>query len=295
MKKSVLAFIALALCAFSLAETPSATANKTPQEEAATQNKQYSVEAALHSPFSTSDCSFTFITGGPSPTHIDFTSMKYCVTANGNIVQLEAPTSFPLISQVSFGEGYGICDRMTNIAYSDYGGAGDSGNWQPATVLSHDAKSVKIIRTTNDGVWTLTQTISLVAGAPPTAKVVMALTNNSSTPRGASLLRYADVDATRAPLNSFDATNTTAMGWNSGTPQGSGGPIGLVMQAIGAMDLDSVAAYAQTVAAPPAPCTPLMNSARGLLTETDGSIVMLRSFSTGAHATVTATMGYRTW
>jgi hypothetical protein len=55
-------------------------------------------------------------------------------------------------------------------------------------VLSHDAKSVKIARTTADGNWTLTQTITQVTG-PPSAKIAMALTNNTSVTRQAFLLR----------------------------------------------------------------------------------------------------------
>src|SRR5450756_2466088 len=77
------------------------------------------------------ECAFTFTSG------VNLTSIQYCVTANGNIVQIEIPEGVPLISAASLGEGYGVCDVTSGTAYTDYGGFGDSGNWRPATVLSH--------------------------------------------------------------------------------------------------------------------------------------------------------------
>jgi hypothetical protein len=58
--------------------------------------------------------------------------------------------------------------------------------------VSQTSSSVKITRTTADGNWTLTQTITSV---PPTQsiKVVMALTNNQATTHTAYLTRWADV------------------------------------------------------------------------------------------------------
>jgi hypothetical protein len=40
------------------------------------------------------------------------TFLNYCVTANGNIVQIESPQGHPLIS---LGEGHGICDLNTQV------------------------------------------------------------------------------------------------------------------------------------------------------------------------------------
>jgi len=55
------------------------------------------------------------------------------------------------------GEGYGVCDNTGAVAYFDYADYGDSGNWGAPTLVSQTATSVKIARTTSDGVWTLTQ------------------------------------------------------------------------------------------------------------------------------------------
>ncbi len=51
---------------------------------------------------------------------------------------------------------------------------------------------VKIERTTSDGAWTLTQTISIVGGANPYAKMIMALKNNSGETKDAYLIRYGN-------------------------------------------------------------------------------------------------------
>ncbi len=78
MKKSVLAIMALALCTLSFAEAPS-TATINPQPETA------AVEVATGNPNIIDQCAFTFSSGH------DESFLKYCVTVNGNIIQLETP------------------------------------------------------------------------------------------------------------------------------------------------------------------------------------------------------------
>jgi hypothetical protein len=63
VKKLALAVIMLALCSFSSAETPGAASVKNQQEAAAALAQQNIAQAASHSPFSTSACSFTFTSG----------------------------------------------------------------------------------------------------------------------------------------------------------------------------------------------------------------------------------------
>jgi hypothetical protein len=281
MNKLVFAITVTVLCALSFAETPSA---KTQQEATARLNKKIALEAVIHSRSST-ECLFTFTSGK------DFASLRYCVTANGNIVQFEVPSGTSLIATDDLGEGYGVCDTTTGTEYTDYGGFGDSGNWGAATVMSHDAKSVKIARTTADGNWTLTQTITQVTG-PPSAKIAMALTNNSSVSRLAFLLRYADVDADGLALNSLDGTNNSAFGWNSIS---SGGLFGLVLQEIGAARPNSAFGFAQNTFRPPAPCNAGANFVEGPLTSTDGSLVMLYRRELASHGTVTVTAAYKGW
>jgi hypothetical protein len=88
------------------------------------------------------------------------------------------------------GEGYGICNESPAQNYTDFG-TSDTGNWNPAVLVSKTASSVTIQRTTSDGNWALTQTITKV---PKTSSitVVMALKNNQSSDHVAYLVCYAD-------------------------------------------------------------------------------------------------------
>lgn len=153
---------------------------------------------------------------------------------------------------------------------------------------------MKIARTTSDGSWTLTQTISPVPGTPPTAKIVMALTNNKSVSREAFLLRYADVDAETVVLNNFDATTNTALAWNSGTPQGHGTALGLVLQNLGSAR--SFGPFVQNTHNAPAPCDPFGNAVAGQQLSVDGSLVMLYDLvGIRKSSTATVTVGYKSW
>jgi hypothetical protein len=163
VKKLVLAITVLALGPLSFAGTPRVSAHSSSDAAAAFRTKTAAVENVPHSPQS-STCVFSFADTKKG-------LINFCVTANGNIAQLEIPTGIPMVSQANHAEGYGICDDSTNVAYSDFGGLGDTGNWDASTVLSHTANSVKIARTTHDGLWTLTQTITRTVGALTSAKV----------------------------------------------------------------------------------------------------------------------------
>jgi hypothetical protein len=127
------------------------------------------------------NCSYTFTSGSNN------TYLGYCVTLNGNILEIQTPFGQNMLGPN--GEGYGICNESPIQNYDDYG-VSDSGNWGNAVVLSHDSKSVKIARTTADGNWTLTQTITLVPSAV-SIKVVMALKNNQAAENVAYLVRFA--------------------------------------------------------------------------------------------------------
>src|SRR5262249_3076886 len=130
----------------------------------------------------------------------------------------QTPAGHEHIAVGIIGEGYGVCDfgnhDINPVDYSDYAESGDSGNWGPATVLSQNAKSVKIARTSIDGIWTLTQTFTQVAGPSPSVKVDMALTNNSLEAREAFIVRYVDADADGSDSNDAYATANTAFAWN---------------------------------------------------------------------------------
>jgi hypothetical protein len=133
----------------------------------------------------TTACMWDFVTGSGN------TYLSYCVTVNGNILDIQTPSEQNMLG--TNGEGYGICDQNVGPAnYTDYG-VSDTGNWGNATVLSHSLTSVKIARTTADGHWTLTQTITMV---PKTYSitVVMALKNNQTVSDVAYLVRFADAE-----------------------------------------------------------------------------------------------------
>ena len=208
MKNLVAAVIVLTLCSFSLAQSPAL--NEIPSQEAApaSQLQNNSAGAASLNPFATSICSFTFTSGTKE------TFLKYCVTANGNITQFQSPLGFEHIALGDVSEGYGICDGTSNLQYDDYADAGATLNWNPAIVLSRSAISVVIARTTSDGVWTLTQTFTQLAGNS-SVDVAMNLKNNSTIDRLVFLLRFADVDAAGTFSNNLDGTTDSAFGWNS--------------------------------------------------------------------------------
>jgi hypothetical protein len=270
MKRLILTIIASALCSLSLAETPGVgSTNNQPN-------------GTSQRPFSTANCSFTFTSGAKA------NFLKYCVTANGNVTLFETPSGHEHIAVGQDGEGYGICDENTGVAYFDYAEFGDSANWNNPTVLSQDAKSVKIARTTTDGIWTLTQTFTQISGSSPSVKIGMALKNNSIANRVALLVRYADVDADGISQNSLDGTANTAFGFQ---PAGNGIKFGLALQNTGTTTFHQ--GYAQTVPQGPDPCNPFANFALSTLTNTDGSIIMLHDLHVPTGSSKTATVSYR--
>jgi hypothetical protein len=290
MKKFVIGIgiTALVLCSVGFAQVPGFPKVQhqvnQQQQETLLQIKKDAVAQTNHGTDSSTDCAFTFTSGTNN------TFLNYCVTGNGNVVVLETPQGH---KQVSFDlrEGYGICDLNSNVAYSDYGGFGDSGNWGPATVVNHSGTSVKIIRSTNDGIWTLTQTITQVSGNTPSVKIVMSLKNNTAVERAAFLMRYADVDADANVSNELDATFNTAVAYNSILSSTGGAPFGLMLQNVGNTNF-GFDAFSQNTPSPPAPCNPFTNVA-GPVSATDGSIVQLYLLDLLKSATGTVTVAYR--
>jgi len=275
VKKTLLALALLALSALSLAQAPK-------QEAVALLAQKNAAEAVPHSPLSTTECAFTFTSG------TGLTFLKYCVTANGNITSFESPSGQEQINAGTAGEGYGMCDFTGGTGYNDYAGFGDSANWEPATVVSQSAKSVKIARTTSDGVWKLTQTISQIGGTSPYAKIAMTLTNNSSVTRQGQLIRYADVDAASISQNNFDLTVNSAFGWNPGRePAGSG----LMLQNVG--NTIHPLAFTQEVPDGPVPCVPFAHMSNSTQIASDGSVAILYRFQIAAHRSQTVTVSYR--
>jgi hypothetical protein len=287
VKKLGLVPTVFALCSLSFAQTRGAATVDHPQEAALlAQNR--AAEAAPHSPFSSAACAFTFASGSNN------TFLKYCVTVNGNVTQFQTPAGHEHIAVGKRGEGYGICDTASNVAYDDYAEFGDSGNWDAATVVNETVTSVKIARTTADGRWTLTQTFTQVGGPLPSVRITMTLKNNTNVDRGAIILRYADVDADGSPLNNLDGTANSAFGWNSTSGTGTGAPFGLLLQTIGSPDINFGGGFAQSTFRPPNPCNPVANEAPGPVTATDGSVVMFNGADVVPKSgSITVMVGYR--
>jgi hypothetical protein len=270
MKKFLLAIAALALTSASFAQVPGILSvhrqGNQPKHAVLSAAKRAAIAKAGLNPDSSTDCAFTFTSGTGN------TFLNYCVSSAGNILVLETPEGHPEMSPDA-GEGYGICDANTNTAYFDWGGFLDSGNWGSPIVLSQTPTTVKIARTTNDGIWTLTQTITQISGDTPEVKITMAVRNNSGIAREAVLMRYADVDADANDIDELDATFGTAMAYNSTFTGDGGAPFGLSLQNEGNTPF-SFDAFSQSTFIPPNPCSPFFFAA-GPLESTDGSIVQL--------------------
>jgi len=285
MKKAVLAITVVALFSSSFASDLKATKVDPRSEAAAIAAQKTAAEAASRSLAATSTCSYNFTSGTNN------TFLKYCVTVNGNISQLMTPFNREHIAVGSAGEGYGVCDNTGAVAYFDYADYGDSGNWGAPTLVSQTVTSVKITRTTGDGVWTLTQTITQTASTQ-SVRVIMALKNNTAVPRSFFLMRFADVDVSGTASNNFDATANSAFGWNSAfssTPD-----YGLMVQNVGnPMGLANTIPFVQKVAFPPNPCVPGAQIAFGPLTATDGSMLMYYEGTVPQKGSRTVTMNYK--
>jgi hypothetical protein len=261
----------------------------------AADNTQERLKHDAASPSATDTCSYTFTTGSGT------TYMKYCVTVNGNLGGFQSPAGVEMLDQDGAFEGYGICDENTATEYYDYA-YGDSGNWGAPVLLANTATEVKIERTTSDGLWTLTQTISKVAGTTPYAKVVMTLKNNSAESKDAILLRYANAlpdDAASADNynENYDGTFNSAWGYipmstNYATPSG---PYGLMLQNVGnsapVSPLVSREGFAITGETGPPPCNAGTNFA-GTLVDVEGSIVYWYFFALSKEQAVTVTDRY---
>jgi hypothetical protein len=276
MKKSMQL---IAMFVLSLATTAHSQTARRPDpaaEQVAREAKLQYVGAA--SPDSTTACSFTFTTGTGNK------YMKYCVTANGNIVQFASLSGQEYIAN-SAGEGYAFCDYDTATQYYDYGSYGDSGNWKPPVTVSSSATNVKISRTTTDGIYTLTQTIAQNAGNV-LAQVTMALKNNTTASHHIGLLRYADVDAGGFANNSFDYTYRTAWGYNEGG-------YGLQLEFVSASSgIAFNGAYSQIISGGPNSCQ-IFEHVLGPLQNTDGSIFAEYDMELKKSATGTVVVAYK--
>jgi hypothetical protein len=281
VKILVRALVALSLCSFGFAQLPESERLQGNAEQATALSKKSSIDAAPRSPQADPGCSFLFTSGANN------TFLSYCLTSNGNVTQLITPAGrFQIVNPV---EGYGFCDGFTGTEYFDYAFE-DSLNWGPTTSSSPSAISKKFVRTTSDGLWTLTQTITQQA-ATSSVKVAMTLKNNTADNRPVLLLRYADVDVDGVLANNFDGTLNSAMAWNNFFSGAH--PFGLVLQNVGTPPFPDFNGFAQTIPGIVHPCNPFANVSRTVEVGVDGSLVMNYQGTIPKKASKTFTVSYK--
>jgi hypothetical protein len=284
MKELVLALTVVALCSISFAGSPGPKKINLPQEADAAAAQETATQAATNSPFTTTNCSYYFTSGSNN------TYLSYCVTVNGNILNIVTP----LGQQMSGpgGEGYGVCNESPATEYHDYA-ADDTGNWNAPILLSQTASSVKIARTTSNGNWTLTQTITKVP-ATASIKIVMALKNNQAVSKVAYLVRYADVYPDGGIEPASVAQHNGAFAWNAFNWDYQQNTDGLQLQNVGTPQFGFWQGYAQVVENGPNACAFAYNAAyQGEEVPYLASLVMAYVGPVPAGGTKTVTLTYR--
>lgn len=235
----------------------------------------------------TTQCTYNFASG------IGNTRLVFCVTVNGNIAQIETPEGIHWIS--TNGEGYGICDQNAPMNYTDYG-VSDTGNWNSSTLVSKTTSSVKIARTTSDGHWTLTQTITKVSKTS-SISVVMALTNNQAIADTAYLVRFANAylnDANNGGTNLWVATVNSGLVFTDNNDLNFGAPnYGLILQNVGTPPFFFWNGIAQNVSSGPNACAFAFNDSGGGNISGTGSIEVAYVGNFAAGQTLTANLTYR--
>jgi len=229
------------------------------------------VRAATTGTDDDTSCAFNFGSGTANA------FVQFCVAETGNITRIEPPLGHEMVYDGAGLDGYGFCNVDSGASsYSDYGVNGDSVNLGSPVLLSRTAKSVKIARTTSDGIWTLTQTISLVP-ATPAIQVAMALKNNTAVPVTAYLPSYVDFNVDSGVFNDeddFSATANSAFEWIATVPLAGNFGTGLQLQNIGNSQFGFVSGYAQTTLLGPNPCNFAGDSSATPVVDTDGSVLL---------------------
>jgi hypothetical protein len=242
------------------------------------------------SPADDQTCVFNFGSGANN------TFLHFCVAATGNITQIETPQGHEQLFTTLGSDGYSLCDQDTAAFYFDYGVVDGASGWGEPQLLSNNATSVKIGRTTSDGIWTLTQTISLVPSTPE-VKIVMALKNNTAISKTAYLIRWADVNSDFNigfdASNDFSATRNSAAGWVATVPFANNFGTGLQLENVGNSQFGFISGYARDIFHGPNACDFALGGSATPLTSVDGSIELAHVDTIGPHKTKMTTMIYK--
>jgi len=229
----------------------------------------------------TTTCKLTFTSGsGPN-------FLKFCVTLNGNVVQLTSPKGSEHIREGTILEGYSICDFGSLTRYYDFAAA-DSGNWQPA-IVTGVTLPLTVKRTTSDGIYSLTQVFSRNT-VDPAVIVAMTLKNNTAASHDFALVRYADIDANNANggtfKNFFDFDHQSAWGYNNGFNL-----FGVMLYSVPTGQPHF--AFVQNTADFPDSCNPVANLPATTPFFGDGSVAIDWNGTLGAHKAITVSGEYR--
>jgi hypothetical protein len=263
MRKSILLLIVLGFSSLGFAQAKA--------------KQQVPLEGAIQGD-ATTKCDVKYSSG------ISTTTTQFCVTVNGNIPQFSVATE----QMMGIAEGYGVCDTTSNTSYYDYAQS-DSGNWKSPT-FTHNGNVITIKRTTSDGLWELTQTVTNEPASSAgfgSAKVSMKLQNLSGTTRSAQLIRYADVDANSDFTNHFDATSTSAIGLDADFNHG------LMITNNTFNNNYGYLTYVLDIAGLPDPCNPFAYLPSTLPYIGDGSIVSFWDFTIAHKGTASVVSTYK--
>jgi hypothetical protein len=306
MKLTRALFVSVLLFAMFAASTPAQnqTAEQLPPLSAIGHHPANAIDATevtpeqpKHSalPPATESCKYTFTTGSGA------TYMKYCITVNGNFGGFESPAGVEMLHQGGAFEGYGVCDESNGTEYYDYAYT-DSGNWNTPILVTDNSTEVKIERTTSDGAWILTQTMTKVTGTPPYAKIVMSIKNNSSETKQVVLSRFAafvpDHALSSGNYNeNYDGTTNSVWGYipDLATYSTPSDPYGLILQNLGTPVPVSIPsthlAFANKGEGGPNPCNTNVNFG-GTVINAEGSGVLSYGFQLTKEQTITVTARY---
>ena len=295
MNKFLLGLTLLALCSLSVAAA-SDTAGANQLRAAAERTESNAAQVMPITDAATATCAFTFTSGAND------SFLKFCVTSNGNVVQMETPLGHEHIKHGVPGEGYGLCDTNTNTEYFDYSFFGDSPNWGVPTVVSQAPSNVRIARTTLDGIWTLIQTFTQVPGTSPSVRVTMAVRNNSTIDRTVFLMRYVDADPNHVFDSPMGATSNSAFAWDQTVLANIGlrGNFGLMLQgdALAQQHFPDLGPQAfiesNTFSDPPPPCNPYKNFVSGTpLPDGKAWLVVIYELGVPPKSSKTVTVNYK--
>jgi hypothetical protein len=133
------------------------------------------------------------------------TTMKYCVSPHGNIVNLQSPVSTDHIATATIAEGYVLCSGTTVLNYDI--GFREKG-WKPGSIVVNSSRTgLTLRRVTTDGRWQLDQEFGM-DGKENDITVKMTLTNFVQGAFNVRLARVVDFDMDHRTGGPFSGAST---------------------------------------------------------------------------------------